>query len=76
MSCSGEMKKGKTTYKLNRPGYHLPIDDVPAWICSQCNEVYFEENVVDNIQNVIKILDTQVNLSGNLRQLERRSFKI
>jgi hypothetical protein len=37
------------------------IDDVPAWISSQCNEVYFEESAVDNIQNIIKSLDTQVN---------------
>ena len=59
--CSGEMKKGKTTYALNRLGYHLLIDDVPAWICSQCNEVYFKESAVDNIQYIIKSLDPQVN---------------
>jgi|GEM_PF-1115369 len=59
--CSGEMKKGNTTYTLNRSGYHLLIDDFPAWICSQCNEVYFEENAVDNIQHIIKSLDPQIN---------------
>ncbi len=59
--CSGEMKKGKTTYTLNRHGYHLLIDDVLAWICMQCNEVYFEENIVDTIQEIIKKLDMQVN---------------
>lgn len=55
------MKKEKTTYTLNRHGYHLLIDDVLAWICMQCNEVYFEENVVDIIQEMIKRLDIQVN---------------
>lgn len=60
--CSGEMKKGKTTYTLNRSGYHLLIDDVPAWICSQCNEVYFEESAVDSIQNIVRSLNAQVNL--------------
>ncbi|MCK4799195.1 MAG: YgiT-type zinc finger protein, partial [Spirochaetes bacterium] len=34
--CDGEMKKGKTTYTLNGSGYHLLIDDVSVWICSQC----------------------------------------
>ncbi len=58
--CDGEMKKGKTTYTLNRAGYHLLIDDVPAWICSQCGEAYFEENAVDMIQRMIKNLDMQV----------------
>ncbi|HEX7628538.1 MAG TPA: type II toxin-antitoxin system MqsA family antitoxin [Candidatus Methanoperedens sp.] len=59
--CGGKMEKGKTTYTLNRSGYHLLIDDVPAWICSQCKEVYFEENAVDNIQYILKGLDAQVN---------------
>ena len=34
--CDGEMKEGKTTYTLNGSGYHLLIDDVSVWICSQC----------------------------------------
>ncbi len=55
------MKKGKTTYTLSRSGYHLLIDDVSAWICDQCNEVYFEEKAVDTIQEMIKKLDRQVN---------------
>ncbi len=59
--CHGEMKKGKTTYTFKRSGYHLLIDDVPAWICSQCNEVYFEETAVDNIQYILKSLDVHVN---------------
>ena len=59
--CGGEMKKGKTTYTLNRSGYHLLIDDVLAWVCTQCNETHFEEKVVDNIQDIVKSLDTQVN---------------
>ena len=52
-----EMKKGKTTYTVNRHNYHLIIDDVSAWICSQCKEVYFEDDSVDAIQNMIKSVD-------------------
>jgi YgiT-type zinc finger domain-containing protein len=51
--CGGEMKKGKTTYTLNRAEYYLLIGEVPAWICSKCNETYFEEEVVENIQFTI-----------------------
>ena len=61
--CSEEMKKGKTTYTVNRHNYHLIIDDVPAWICSQCGEVYFEETEVDAIQEMIKSVDLT---SGNI----------
>ncbi len=59
--CGGEMNKGKTTYALNRSGYHLLIDDVPAWICTQCNEAYFGEKMVDIVQEIITRLNIQVN---------------
>jgi len=53
------MKKGETTYTVNRHGYHLLIDDVPAWICTQCGEVYFEEEEVDLIQDMLKEIDAR-----------------
>jgi YgiT-type zinc finger domain-containing protein len=58
--CGGEMKKGKTTYTINKKGYHLLIDEVQAWICKQCGEPYFEGNVVDAIQKLVGELDTRV----------------
>lgn len=51
------MEKAKTTYTANRRGYHLLIDDVPAWICTQCGEVYFEEDEVDAIQDMLREID-------------------
>jgi len=57
--CGGDMKKGETTYTVNRHGYHLLIDDVPAWICTQCGEVYFEEEEVDLIQDMLKEIDAR-----------------
>jgi len=54
------MKKGKTTYTINKKGYHLLIDEVPAWICEQCGEPYFEGDVVDAIQKLVGGLDVRV----------------
>jgi len=54
------MVKGKTNYALSRRGYHLLIDEVPAWICQQCGEVYFEVGEVDAIQDLIKTLDSKI----------------
>lgn len=59
--CGGDMKKGITTYALNKAGYHLLIHDVPAWICKQCNEVCFEENAVEILQELVTKLDRRVN---------------
>jgi len=32
---------------------------VPAWICSQCGEVYFDEKAVEAIQAMIRTLDEE-----------------
>ena len=55
--CKGEMKKSTAPYHVDRRGYHLSFDTVPAWVCSQCGQVYFEEKEVDEIQNTITALD-------------------
>ena len=51
------MGKGKATYTANRHGYHLLVDDVPAWVCAQCGEVYFKEDEVDLIQDMLIGID-------------------
>lgn len=58
--CRGRMVKGKTTYTLNGRGYHLLVDEVPAWVCGQCGEVYFEGDEVDTIQDLVKTLDSKI----------------
>lgn len=57
--CQGKMERSKAPYHIDRTGYHLVLDAIPAWVCSQCGEVYFEEREVDTIQNVIRGLDDQ-----------------
>jgi len=54
------MVRSKTNYALSKNGYHLLIDEVPAWICQQCGEVYFEGKEVDAIQDLVKTLDTKI----------------
>ena len=55
--CQGEMKTGTTPFHIDRNGCHLMLDRVPAWICEQCGEVYFEEQEVDAIQELIKAVE-------------------
>ena len=57
--CQGKMVKGSSPYHIDRKGYHLVLDAVPAWVCKQCGEVYFEKTEVDSIQNVIRTVDKQ-----------------
>jgi len=53
LHCQGEMKKGETPFHIDRNGCHLTLDRVPAWVCSQCGESYFEAAEVDAIQGLI-----------------------
>ena len=57
--CQGKMEKKTAPFHIDRKGYHLVMDAVPAWVCSQCGEIYFEESEVESIQNVARALDTQ-----------------
>ena len=55
--CRGRMKRGVAPFHIDRKGYHLSLDSVPAWVCTQCGEAYFEESEVNAIQSVISTLD-------------------
>jgi len=57
--CQGTLKAGKTSYTVNRNGYHLIIDDVPVLICEQCHEPLFTEEAVRLVQQMIQSLDAQ-----------------
>lgn len=55
--CQGTMKKGTAPFHIDRKGLHLTLDNVPAWICSQCGEAYFEEAEVTAVQELIAAID-------------------
>ena len=58
--CEGQMKRGTAPFHVDRNGYHLVLDTIPAWVCQQCGEVYFEETEVDSIQALIQTMDIQL----------------
>lgn len=57
MHCQGQMKKDSAPFHIDRKAYHLTLDAVPAWVCRQCGEVYFEEPEVDSIQDIIRAVE-------------------
>jgi len=65
MHCQGEMLRASAPFRVGRKGYHLLLDAVPAWVCSQCGESYFEEPQVDSIQEAIQALDVQASKLAN-----------
>jgi YgiT-type zinc finger domain-containing protein len=64
--CAGEMVRGVTPFHVDRAGCHLTLDRLPAWLCRQCGEAYFEEGEVKSIQELVQAIEekTQVLLAG------------
>ena len=60
--CKSDLEPGRTTYTANRHGYHLRLDDIPAWICQRCGDPVFEERVVAAIQQLLMTLDEGMEL--------------
>ena len=57
--CKGKMHRGTAPFHLDRKGYHVTLEAVPAWICTQCGETFFEETEVNSIQTMLRTLDQQ-----------------
>ena len=64
MYCKGTMVRGTAPFHIDRKGYHLLFDTVPAYVCQQCGEVYFDEPEVDSIQEAIRAVDAQAEKIG------------
>lgn len=63
--CQGAMQRGQAPLRIDRNGYHLAFDGVPAWVCTQCGEPYFEEREVAAIQGVVETLDERMAALGS-----------
>jgi len=57
--CRGIMKKTLAPFSVDRRGYHVVWDAVPAWVCNQCGEPFFESREVDLIQKALSALDRE-----------------
>lgn len=53
------MRRGSAPFIVDRNGYRISWDDVPAWVCDQCGEVLFEAREVDLIQATLVNLDRE-----------------
>ncbi len=57
--CKGHMVKAVAPFSVDRKGYHVFWDAVPAWVCVQCGEPYFESREVTLIQRALSALDQE-----------------
>jgi YgiT-type zinc finger domain-containing protein len=57
--CKGRMVHTTAPFSLDRKGYHISWDAVPAWVCTQCGEPYFESREVEVMQKALEVLDRE-----------------
>lgn len=55
--CKGVMKKGVVPLHIDRDSCHLTFDNIPAWVCKQCGQAYFEKQEVNTIQELFKTVE-------------------
>ena len=55
--CKGKMVKGTAPFSVDRNGYHIAWESIPALVCTQCGEAFFEENEVKHIQKALQQVD-------------------
>jgi YgiT-type zinc finger domain-containing protein len=57
LCCQGEMVRGAAPLHIDRKDVHVSLGNVPAWVCTQCGEAYFEEAEVDAVQDIVRAVD-------------------
>ena len=55
--CKGDLERRPAPFHVDRKGVHVSWDALPAWVCTQCGEPYFEPAIVDAIQKTLESID-------------------
>jgi YgiT-type zinc finger domain-containing protein len=56
--CHGHVEIKLTTYTQWFEGRLIVVENVPAWVCTQCGETYYDPEVVERLQSVIWSAET------------------
>ena len=59
LCCKAKMRFDSAPFTIDRNGYHVSWDALPAWVCDQCGESLFEAHEVNKIQKILTVLDQE-----------------
>ncbi|WP_420628172.1 type II toxin-antitoxin system MqsA family antitoxin [Candidatus Leptofilum sp.] len=54
--CKGVMLQETTTYKTEINGEEVMIEDVPVWVCEQCDSSFLDDDVIEAIEDMLSSL--------------------
>lgn len=70
--CKGKLEEKKVNYVVDLENTIIIIKGVPAKVCMDCGEQYFNDETSENIENIVNQLKnlsaevTVVNYKGNV----------
>ena len=54
--CKGKLEEKKVNYIADLEGTIIIIKGVPAKVCTQCGEQYFDDETTENIERIVNQL--------------------
>ena len=51
--CKGPIEESRIEYMAHRAGRYVLLKDLPAEVCTQCGEVYIDDNSSRNIDEAL-----------------------
>ena len=63
--CEGELKEKKVNYMVDLENTIIIIKGVPAKVCNECKEQYFDDETSENIEKIVnslKDLSTEITI--------------
>ncbi len=55
--CKGNMVQEATNYKTEINGEEVIIEDVPIWVCEQCDASFLDDDVIEAIEDMLASLE-------------------
>lgn len=59
LHCKGTMVWSSAPLSVDRNGYHITWESIPAWVCNQCGETLFEESTLHHVQLALQQVDKE-----------------
>lgn len=55
--CKSDMVQETSTYKTEINGEEVIIEDVPIWVCEQCDSSFLDDEVIEAIEDMLASLE-------------------
>lgn len=56
LRCHGAVERGTSPVRVERDGFKMAWEQVPAWICNRCELAYFEPAEVETIRLALQTM--------------------